>query len=418
MFEEIVTRILVRYLGDFVEGINKEQLRFSLLEGKVEIHDLRFKTSGLKKLRLPVEVKEGVLGKLVLLVPWSQLGTERVLVQIERLFLVVAPKENVEETVEETIAMLQEEKQERLRKAELKAFEFLENKKSDKGIFAHLIEKVVGNLQINIKDVHIRYEDDRTDPKSPFAFGITLQEISVCTTDQDWNPTFLNTTTSITNKLLELKNLSLYWNNKNPELGLSTTNQDIFQKMIFCDSDEPQWQHQHILEPVSGFLKVRVNNDKERDLDTPKYSFQFHFKKIKFGVDSTQYSNLMKLVQWLDAYRSQDQKRRKSVVLRNDVLDETETRLYQILYKLSKSNAISPEERKGFDAFEQRLSYETIISLRAPAQQDIVVENQKQRENQKGYISSAYENTTYYSGAATRLCIELDLGSWSLRPTT
>lgn len=50
----------MRYLGDFVEGLNKEQLRISILDGKVEIYDLRIKTSALNKLGLPVYVKEGI----------------------------------------------------------------------------------------------------------------------------------------------------------------------------------------------------------------------------------------------------------------------------------------------------------------------------------------------------------------------
>lgn len=56
---ELITKILVRYLGEYVEGLNREHLRFSLLEGKVEINNLRFKTTALNKFRLPVTVKEG-----------------------------------------------------------------------------------------------------------------------------------------------------------------------------------------------------------------------------------------------------------------------------------------------------------------------------------------------------------------------
>lgn len=124
-----------------MEGLNREHLRFSLLEGKVEINNLRFKATALNKFRLPVTVKEGTLqnnsvptrigflGKLVVKIP-AQFGKESVVVQMSQVFLIVQPREKVEEeTEEEAEERVQQLKQEKLRIADEKEEEFLESKK-------------------------------------------------------------------------------------------------------------------------------------------------------------------------------------------------------------------------------------------------------------------------------------------------
>jgi vacuolar protein sorting-associated protein 13A/C len=50
-----------------------------------------------------------------------------------------------------------------------------------------LMTKILNNLQFSITNIHIRYEDDvSTDHR--FAAGITLNELSAITTDENWIP--------------------------------------------------------------------------------------------------------------------------------------------------------------------------------------------------------------------------------------
>jgi vacuolar protein sorting-associated protein 13A/C len=51
--------------------------------------------------------------------------------------------------------------------------------------------RIAENLQIEINDVHIRYEDNTTDPNCPFVFGCTLESISGRSTDKFWNPAWI-----------------------------------------------------------------------------------------------------------------------------------------------------------------------------------------------------------------------------------
>ena len=53
--------------------------------------------------------------------------------------------------------------------------------------------KVVDNLQITIKNIHIRFEDTILN-STPYSFGITLKEFSAHTCDEQWQPVFLDRT--------------------------------------------------------------------------------------------------------------------------------------------------------------------------------------------------------------------------------
>lgn len=56
-----------------------------------------------------------------------------------------------------------------------------------------LITKVVDNIQLTIKNIHIRYEDRISiGSDSPFSLGFTLKELSVNTTNKEWQSAFFD----------------------------------------------------------------------------------------------------------------------------------------------------------------------------------------------------------------------------------
>lgn len=48
-----------------------------------------------------------------------------------------------------------------------------------------LTAQIINNVQIKISRIHIRYEDNIS-TSSPLSFGITLNDFSVHTTDENW----------------------------------------------------------------------------------------------------------------------------------------------------------------------------------------------------------------------------------------
>ena len=54
---------------------------------------------------------------------------------------------------------------------------------------AKLGKKIVDNLQLKIKNVHIRFEEESH--TESYAWGLTLEQINFTTTDKDWKPCFI-----------------------------------------------------------------------------------------------------------------------------------------------------------------------------------------------------------------------------------
>ena len=55
-----------------------------------------------------------------------------------------------------------------------------EEQKKQQSFTAALTTTIVDNVQIQVKNVHIRYEDALSDPGHPFAAGLTLRCESFC----------------------------------------------------------------------------------------------------------------------------------------------------------------------------------------------------------------------------------------------
>lgn len=60
------------------------------------------------------------------------------------------------------------------------------------GMFRALIDTIIGNLELHITNVHVRYEDTTSNPGHSFCIGVMLQEISGHTANADWQRAFVS----------------------------------------------------------------------------------------------------------------------------------------------------------------------------------------------------------------------------------
>lgn len=177
--------------------------------------DLRIKKGALDNLRLPIDVLEGTfslisrprsctadprdlagqLGELTIRVPYTALRSKPVEVVIEDLYLLVVPVAGGHVDLEEDQRRALEAKLQRLANAEMLqtrgATEVADDAAQNQGFVQALMGTILNNLQITIKNVHIRYEDNLSVPGHPFAVGITLAEFTARTTDGQWQPSFV-----------------------------------------------------------------------------------------------------------------------------------------------------------------------------------------------------------------------------------
>jgi hypothetical protein len=78
MLESIFLKVLEQYLGDYVQEINRDQLKLGVLRGKIVLKDVALKHDALHRLDLPITIASGSIRELRINVPWSKLGSESV----------------------------------------------------------------------------------------------------------------------------------------------------------------------------------------------------------------------------------------------------------------------------------------------------------------------------------------------------
>ena len=67
----------------------------------------------------------------------------------------------------------------------------LKEEKKEDGMMARLGKKIIDNLQLKIMNVHVRFEEGNRHGNGSYAWGLTLQEINLTTTDGTWKPSFI-----------------------------------------------------------------------------------------------------------------------------------------------------------------------------------------------------------------------------------
>ncbi|KAI1343749.1 vacuolar protein sorting-associated protein 13 [Xylariaceae sp. FL0016] len=439
MLEGLVAGLLNRFLGMYVKNFDPTQLKVGIWGGDVKLRDLELRKEALDQLKLPINVMEGHLGELTLIIPWSNLRGAPVKVFIENVFLLASPKEEAAYDEEEEERRKQRLKMEKLDSAELikeRTQEGLspEEQKKSQSFTESLVTKIVDNLQVTVKNIHVRYEDSISAPGHPFALGVTLEEFSAVSTDGEWKPTFIQNSNSTTHKLAKLGALAVYWNTDSELFGpgreVAEEEESLshgemiskFRGMIGHESATAQ--HQFILKPVSGQAKIEL--DKSGDAHTPKFKASLLFDEIGLVLDDDQYRDSLMMVDLFHYFiRHQEYKKLqpKDVTPKEDprawlkfagdsVLTKIHERnrrwtwdyfrerrddrcRYIEIFKKKKANhQLSAEETEDLSRLEWKLGYEDLRFWRSLARNQLRKENAEalknappKQEQQQGWVS-------------------------------
>lgn len=71
MVSHIAASVLTKYLGDYVDDLNKDNIKLSFLSGEAVLQDLKIKKTVLQSFLPNVIVKQAIIKKLSLHVPWK-----------------------------------------------------------------------------------------------------------------------------------------------------------------------------------------------------------------------------------------------------------------------------------------------------------------------------------------------------------
>ncbi|KAI9821337.1 MAG: hypothetical protein M1826_000708 [Phylliscum demangeonii] len=441
MLEGLVAGLLNRFLGMYLRNFDSKQLNVGIWSGDVKLRNLELRQEALDQLRLPINVVEGHVGLLTLSIPWSNLKGKPVKVFIEDVYLLAAPKEDAEYNEEEEAKREHALKMERLESAEMlreKSGEGLtaEEQQKNQNFTDSLVTKIIDNLQITVKRIHIRYEDSLSSPQHPFALGITLEEFSAVSTDGKWKPAFIQNSVGPTHKLATLGALAIYWNTDTKLFGTGkgtatsfkdqgTSHETILEQLrrSIVGSVTPSLDgYQFMLRPVNGQAKVEM--DKIAKPDRPKLKAGLSFEEIGVVLDEEQYRDALMMIDLFHyVIRHQENKKYQpkdvtptkdpmawllfacNAVLRNihernrrwtwAFMKERrdDRRRYLELYKKKKrEETLTNVEADELEKLEWKLSYEDLRFWRSLARRDLRKERAnlpkpKETKQPQGWVS-------------------------------
>ncbi|XP_037689727.1 vacuolar protein sorting-associated protein 13C isoform X2 [Choloepus didactylus] len=432
VFESVVADLLNRFLGDYVENLNKSQLKLGIWGGNVALDNLQIKENALSELHVPFKVKAGQIDKLTLKIPWKNLYGEAVVATLEGLYLLVVPGASIKYDAEKEEKSLQDIKQKelfRIEEALQKAAEKDKPKEAKKDTFLEkLATQVIKNVQVKITDIHIKYEDDVTDPKRPLSFGVTLGELSLLTANEQWIPCILNEAEKNIYKLIRLDSLSAYWN-VNCSMSYQGARGQILDKLkseILTGSNMSP-KHQYIFQPISASAKLYMNPYAETELKTPKLDWNIEVQNIAIELTKPQYLSMIDLLESMDyMFRNAPYRKFKPYLPLHangrqwwkyaiDSVLEVHIRRYTLMWSWSNikkhrqlvksyKNAyknkltqikVSEEIQKQIQDLEKNLDVFNIILARQQAQVEVIRSGQKLR---KKNVDTGEKRGGWFSG--------------------
>ncbi|XP_076444664.1 LOW QUALITY PROTEIN: intermembrane lipid transfer protein VPS13A-like [Babylonia areolata] len=299
MFETLVASLLNKYIGKYVANIDSSNLNVSVLKGDVELSDLQLRPEALAELNLPIEVKAGYVGLLKLDIPWTNLFSADIDVSVENVYILAGPVADRQYDPERERQLQNAVKRQLLDALENSTLHNVASKADeDPTLFEKLSQNLINRIQVSVRHIHIRYEDTVTNPDHPFACGIMLKQILLCSTDSKWEPRGTCTSPNMLHKLLKLDDLSVYWNPYIPEQHLlrSRLNTDGWRNLLRMSIDSHnifEEEFDFIIEPVAAQARLIVCT--ENGYTLPKVFADFTLEEIEILLSRQQFLNLLTL---------------------------------------------------------------------------------------------------------------------------
>ncbi len=201
VLSQLLTPLLTKALGAFLkpECFQEDSLQVGLWRGHVELSNVCLKEDLLDLLGLPVTLRYARIGHIEVTIPWTQLRRKSVVIKVEQVHVLAYAKYQWE--VEANQRRLEAIKQAQLSAAESKA----EDTSRDFGptlkeaaaataaaggstgthwLLHRLLNQVLDLMQIEVRDVHLRFEDLTSSPSMPYCLGLSLDSFTVGSQDR------------------------------------------------------------------------------------------------------------------------------------------------------------------------------------------------------------------------------------------
>ncbi|KAK2588797.1 hypothetical protein KPH14_001672 [Odynerus spinipes] len=291
MFEGAIAAFLNRLLGRYVEDLDTEQFNIGIFSGDTCLTDLKLKPEALYQLGLPIRVEAGLIGKIILKIPWTGLLSQPVVIYIEDIFIVAVPMLYGPYNMELQKKLLRAEKK--------KILEDLEDETFTTGLplnfFDGIVTSIMKNFQITINNIHIRYEE-KLPCNSLSACGICIQSISMTTTNNKWKPGIYSTNSQTLYQLVRAESLSAYMDHDTESSLQSCPSKWDFASFLAWKGTMLKSlqtfgmrnkEFQFLLKPFTAKIKIIIH--KGSDVQTSRILIDIVLQDVAMQVSEMQY---------------------------------------------------------------------------------------------------------------------------------
>ena len=370
MFEVLIEKLILSYFGDYIENLDRNKLSLGLWSGSLTLEDIKINPKSINKFKLPFKFLFGKIKKLSLLIPWKQnfsVPTEITIDSIQIILTATSDNDKWDYTdynsyenklyyllkfSNERMLQLAESFLEETRKIEMeKTGQASQIQEKQNTFWEGMVVKILDNLQVKFKNVHIRIE-------APFdnnhtSFGVSLEEMFVVNTNENWEEEFIDRNVyknANIFKLLKISNFGIYLNPNETSLFYNLYSSNIKNKTekealdiiekgmndIFPEGEKKLIDMEYLIEPMSLTAKMTQRNDmsntnnKDNDNDVnvqlPKIHLILELDKFNFDIQKEQYDCIIKIINTVSQYHQ----------ILYDFNNTTKFKFFRPKYKLSK----------------------------------------------------------------------------------
>ncbi|GAB1605844.1 hypothetical protein Ahia01_000866700 [Argonauta hians] len=290
VFESFVVELMNKFLGNYVENLDRSQLQLGIWGGDAVLTNLDIKASALDDLNLPVRIKVGHIAKTNPKIPWKNLYEEPVVAEVDGIYALAVPNIAIkyDEKREEAYLQLRNRRTPGYNPKEEKQDSFVEK----------LAAKIIKNLQIQVSNIHVRYEDQYTNPAHPFAVGVSLEDLIFLTTDQDWNPCIIKDAATQIYKLIRLDSLSLYWCSRTTLYEELPREEALNLLKENVAGSKTTTNYTYMIKPICSVAHLKLHTKPEEDEFTiPKVFLTVIFDNIALSLSKNQYDDVLELLE-------------------------------------------------------------------------------------------------------------------------
>ena len=397
MSSTILNVLFGKLLANFLE-IDTSKTNVSILSVKIKLENLKIKREVFEYYYIPYfELLHGYVGSLNIDLKMPFFYNNPIKVEVNKIYAHFRQKDINKLNKDEELHTILEYKKNILLNEEQFAAEIDEMKKQNKENMNKsednspgIVQKIINNLIIDIKDVVIRFDDNLSYKGIPFSIGIILNHVLSRSTKSDFKLSKdINEVIPLENKnykILKLEQLSMFMDLYHFEeelnfeklispkvktnMNLKNFLKDEYSFYSYCESElkfhsNEFDSHQYLLFQLYSTTYLTLNNN-VKDKKQPKLSMKIEFPQILLNATFKQMKVFLKFL----AYINLNSLYQKGISTQyfNGKLSLNEKKTYVEGYAayfrdkyIKKLNVEFPESLKSM---EKKLNYREILLMR------------------------------------------------------